>query len=113
MNVRELIGELVAAWQSYDAHRASAFFAPNGIYRESGREPIVGREAIYEHFKRFFRDGPAWQLGVEEIIVEGDRAAVVYRFDVKDARGEWRARAGCAIVRHNGGSIVEWREFMG
>jgi uncharacterized protein (TIGR02246 family) len=108
-----LIAELVGAWQTYDAHRASAFFAPDGAYCESGREAIVGREAIFEHFKRFFRDGPTWQFTIEDTIVEGERAAVVYRFDIKDERGAWQHRAGCAIVTRRDGLIAQWREFAG
>lgn len=113
MTLQALIEELAAAWQSYDAHRASAFFAPDGIYCESGREPIVGREAIFEHFKRFFRDGPTWRFTIDETIVENERAAVVYRFDVKDEGGTWHARAGCAIVERRDGLIARWREFAG
>ncbi|HVA29378.1 MAG TPA: hypothetical protein VNF68_14450, partial [Candidatus Baltobacteraceae bacterium] len=60
MTLRALVVELAAAWQNYDAHRASAFFASDAAYCESGRESILGREAIFEHFKRFFRDGPTW-----------------------------------------------------
>ncbi len=113
MNLQALIEELVAAWQNYDAHRASAFFAPDGVYHEAGREPIVGREAIFEHFKRFFRDGPVWRLEVDDTIIDGDRAAVAYRFEIKDAHGEWRPRTGCAIVRQHDGLIARWREFAG
>jgi uncharacterized protein (TIGR02246 family) len=113
MNVRALIDELVAAWEANDAHRASAFFAPEGVYAESGREAIVGRDAIFEHFKRFFRDGPAWRFFVDDVVVEGSRAAVVYRFEVKGGNDAWVSRAGCAFVSCAEGLITEWREFAG
>jgi limonene-1,2-epoxide hydrolase len=112
MTLRDLISELVAAWQSGDAHRAAAFFAPDGIYHESGREPLVGREAIFAHFARFFRDGPAWRFDIDETIVEGDRAAITYRFAI-NTDGTWRSNDGCAIVHRTDGLVTLWREFHG
>ena len=113
MTMREHIEELIAAWQTNDALRACAFFAVDGVYAESDRDPVVGREAILLHFQRFFRDGPPWKFAVEEIIAEGDRAAVAYRFSVKGEAGEWRERAGCALVVRIDGLIVQWREYQG
>ncbi len=111
--MRELIAELVAAWQAGDALRASAFFAPDGRFHEAGRDPIVGREAILAHFQRFFRDGPPWRFDASEAIVETDRAALAYRFAVLDAGGAWRASDGCALARREAGLLVEWREYQG
>ena len=112
MTVRSLVEELIAAWQANDAHRASAFFAVDGVYHESGRAPIVGRDAVFAHFQRFFRDGPAWRIDVDEILVEGDRAAVTYRFATA-ADGTWHSRDGCAMVRTIGGLLALWREYHG
>ncbi len=112
MTLRELIEELVEAWQSGDAHRAAAFFAPDGVYHESGREPIVGRDAISAHFSRFFRDGPAWRIDIEEVIVEGERAALSYRFEINSG-GVWRRSGGCAIVHRAGALVALWREYHG
>lgn len=113
MTIHALIDELISAWKTYDAHRASAFFSPEATYHESGREPIVGREAILAHFQRFFRDGPPWQFEVDDVVAEEERAAVTYRFSVKAMTGEWQERAGCAIVRRENGLIVYWREYHG
>lgn len=112
MTLHELIDELVGAWQSGDAHRAAAFFAPDGVYHESGHDPIVGREAILAHFARFFRDGPAWRFDIDEIIVEDERAAVTYRFEI-NVVGTWRGNDGCALVRRAGGLVALWREYHG
>ncbi len=112
MTLHELIDELVGAWQSGDAHRAAAFFAADGVYHESGREPIVGREAILAHFARFFRDGPAWRFDIDEIIVEDERAAVTYRFEI-NVSGTWRRNDGCAIVQRAGSLVALWREYHG
>ncbi len=110
--MRALIDELVAAWRANDAHRASAFFAPGGRYHESGCEPIIGRDAVYAHFQRFFRDGPPWRIEIDDVLEDGDRAAVAYRFAVKGRDG-WHEGAGCALVHREGGLIIEWREYHG
>ena len=110
MTLRETIEELVGAWQANDAHRAAAFFAPDGVYHESGGEAIAGRDAIFAHFARFFRDGPAWRFDIDEIIEEEERAAVGYRFGVNRG-GTWHTSAGCALVHRSDGLIALWREY--
>jgi uncharacterized protein (TIGR02246 family) len=113
MTLRESLDGLFSAWRSGDALRSSAYFAPDAVYGEASRIPIVGREQIVRHFTDFFRDGPRFEFDVDETIVEGDRAAVRYRFATFDARGQRRERAGCAFVRFVNGTIVEWREYEG
>lgn len=113
MTHREALDSLVAAWRTGDALRAAAHFVSEGSYREARREPIVGRDAIVAHFTRFFRDGPAWRMTVDHIIVDGDSAAVRYRFGLKGIDGEWREKEGCAFVTFADGTIAEWREYEG
>ena len=113
MSIREALEGLLNAWRSGDALRATAHFAEDGVYREARREPIRGREAIVAHFTRCFRDGPVWELNVDDIVVEGNLAAVSYRFQTKGKDGEWRENAGCAFVRFIDGSVAEWREYEG
>ena len=97
-----------------DALRSAAHFAiSGGVYREARREPIVGRDAIVAHFTHFFRDGPRFTFVVDETIVEGDRAAVRFRFSIAGADETWRERDGCAFVAFSDGTIAEWREYGG
>ncbi len=112
MNLRELIDELVSAWHAGDALRASAFFAADGVYHESGHEPIRGRDAIAAYFTRFFRDGPPWRLTIADVLIDGDRAAVAYTFETQHD-GVWQTREGCALVRRQRGAVVQWREYHG
>ena len=58
------------------------FLRLDATYHEAGREPIAGREALAAYFTRFFRDGPPWRFEVDEILVDGERAAVAYRFEI-------------------------------
>ena len=111
--IREKLGGLFDAWRSGDALRSSAFFAADAAYGEMGRAPIVGRDAIVEHFTKFFRDGPRFEFDVDEMLIDGERAAVRYRFAIFDERGKRVERAGCAFVGFANGAIVEWREYEG
>jgi uncharacterized protein (TIGR02246 family) len=110
---RDVLRGVFAAWRDGDALRSAAYFAGDGVYREANREPIVGRDAIVAHFTRFFRDGPPFRFHVDETIVEGDRAAVRYRFEIATSGGAWVEKPGCALVAFSNGTIVEWREYGG
>jgi uncharacterized protein (TIGR02246 family) len=110
---REVLDSLFAAWLAGDALRSAAHFAPDATYREARHEPIEGRDAIQAHFTRFFRDGPQWTFDVDDAIVEGERAAVRYRFTVTDSQGRRREKPGCAFVTFRDGTLAEWREYEG
>lgn len=113
-NDTEALDGLIDAWRSGDALRAAAHFSDDGEYGEAGRTPLVGRDAIVDHFTRFFRDGPRWRFEVDDTIAAGLRACVVYRFAVEGTGGVWRERAGCAVVRFDpNGAIAAWREYEG
>jgi hypothetical protein len=111
---RETLHSLIAAWRTGDALRAAAHFDLAGWYAEAGREPLIGRDALVAHFTRFFRDGPHWRLEVDDILLDGDRACVIYRFSVEGSGQVWRERAGCATVMFEpSGAIARWREYEG
>jgi predicted SnoaL-like aldol condensation-catalyzing enzyme len=111
---RMTLRSLVEAWQVGDALRAAAHFAVEARYGEAGASPIVGRDEIVAHFTRFFRDGPRWRFDVDDVLVDANRACVIYRFGVEGAGAIWRERAGCAIVTFDaGGAVAEWREYEG
>jgi predicted SnoaL-like aldol condensation-catalyzing enzyme len=113
VRTRETLEGLFAAWRNGDALRAGAYFAAGARYAEVRHEPILGRDAIVAHFTTFFRDGPVWDFTVEDTVVDGERAAVRYRFAVVGEDGSWRELSGCAFVRLVDGTIGEWREYEG
>ncbi len=113
MTHREALERLFSAWSDGDALRSGAHFAEGAVYREAGRAPLEGRDAILAHFTRFFRDGPQFEFDAQEVIVEGDRAAVRYRFAIVSPDGARSEREGCALVAFRDGTIAEWREYGG
>ena len=94
---------------------AAACFAQDGIYREAHRAPIHGHDAIAAHFASFAGSGVAWRFTVDDVMIDGNRACVVYRFAMPEGEGKpWRERAGCATIRiDERGLIAEWREYEG
>jgi uncharacterized protein (TIGR02246 family) len=113
MTRRALLESLIAAWRAGDALRAGAHFTPDATYREAGRAPLAGREAIVGHFTGFFRDGPLWDLVIDDVLIEGERAAVRYRFILHPNSPQRREHAGAAFVAFKDGGICEWREYEG
>ncbi len=113
MTPREALDGVFAAWRLGDALRSGAHFALDGVYREARRRPLTGRDAIVGHFTRFFRDGPRWEFFLDDTLVEGERAAVRYRFAIEAEDGTWRERPGCAFVTFADGTIAEWHEYEG
>lgn len=109
---RDLVEELIGAWQQNDAHRAAAFFTQDARYHEASGNVVEGRDAIHQHFARYFRDGPAWRLEVDRIVAQDDCAAVTYRFGIKRDGEIWHERAGCAFARCRDGAVAEWREYQ-
>ena len=100
----------MAAWQSGDALRASAFFTPDGVFSEAAHDPVVGRDAIVAHFTKFFRDGPAFRLIVTDTICEAHRCAVFYTFELYRDEA-WVKKDGIALVHVENGLVGLWKEF--
>lgn len=103
------------AFRRGDLAAAAVCFAPDAVYREVRSAPIRGRDAIAVHFARFAASPVAWSFAADDVIREGRRASVVYRFRMAEGGGEpERERAGCAVVRlDERGLIIEWREYAG
>jgi hypothetical protein len=105
---------VIEAWRASDPVTAGSFFAPYARYEEFHRTPIVGRDAIVDHFTRFLLHGPAWRFELDDLIVEEPVGCLVYRFSIEGADGKWHERAGCAVARFNvDGEIAAWREYEG
>lgn len=76
MTTRELLEQWIAAFQSCDADAVIACYADDAVnFQVASGAPDVGKEAIADGTRAFFKAFPdAWSR-VENIIVDGDRAA--------------------------------------
>ena len=88
-------------------------FSETAVYGEARKAPIRGRAAVEAEFARFAASAVPFRFVVDEVLANGDRACVVYRFAVPGGAGEpWRERAGCAVVRFDErAQITEWLEY--
>jgi limonene-1,2-epoxide hydrolase len=113
--VAEGLASVLAAFARGDLDAAAAGFAEHATYREARKPALHGQAAVAAHFARFAASGAAWEFRVDDVIADGDRACVVYRFSAGEGDGKGRLeRAGCALVRLDGrGQIADWREYEG
>ncbi|HEY0613252.1 MAG TPA: nuclear transport factor 2 family protein [Candidatus Elarobacter sp.] len=113
--VPESLAAVLDAFVRGDLAAASDRFASGAAYREPRKPPVVGHAAIAERFARFAARGVPYRFDVDDVLVNGGRACVVYRFAEPGGEGQpWRERAGCATVRFDErGLIAEWREYEG
>ena len=113
--VAEGLANVLAAFARRDLSTAAAGFAERAVFREAHKPALHGRPAIAAHFARFASAGSAWEFLVDDVIADGNRACVVYRFRAGEGDGIRRLeRAGCALVRMDGrGHVAQWREYEG
>jgi limonene-1,2-epoxide hydrolase len=113
--VADGLATVLAAFARGDLGAAAAGFGERATYREARKPALHGQAAVAAHFARFAASGTAWEFLVDDVIADGDRACVVYRFATLGGDGTGRLeRAGCALVRLDGrGHITEWREYEG
>ena len=113
--VPEALAAVLEIFGRGEVNGAAAWFAEDATYREARKPPLRGRDAIAAQFERFGATGAPFRFEVDDVIGNGDRACVVYRFAVPGGEGEpWRERAGCATVQFDEhGRIAAWREYEG
>jgi len=106
---------LLAAFTAGDLVAAAACFAPAASYREAGRAAISGAPAIGAHFARFAQRARGWRFAVDDVLVDGSRACVVFRYAANEGTaGECNERAGCAVLDMDPAGFIEsWREYEG
>jgi ketosteroid isomerase-like protein len=109
------LAPLLDALARGELNGAAEHFAEDAVYREPRKPPFRGRAAIAAEFARFTATGVPFRFIVDDVIANGNRACVVYRFAVAGGAGEpWRERAGCAVVRFDErAQITEWLEYEG
>lgn len=78
MGPRELILEWVKAFNRGDADEMAAFYFDDAINHQMTQDPVEGREAIREMFRRDFETAKMICI-VENVFVDGDVAILEWR----------------------------------
>ena len=84
--IAQFVTELLEAWNAHDPERVAAFYAQTYEGTDVGEaSPLRGPEAVRQMVIRYLRAFPDLKFTQEEIIVQGQRAALVWK-----ARGTHR-----------------------
>ena len=74
-----LVTDLIAAWNTHDLDRASAFFATDYIGDDVAlAQPQQGRAGFRRALALYFQALPDVRFALEDLVVEGDRAVAVW-----------------------------------
>ncbi len=73
------VADLFAAWNTHDLDRVLAFYAPDYEGQDVAQEGTqYGHEGMRQTLARYFQALPDVRFGVDDVIVDGERAAVVW-----------------------------------
>ena len=103
------------AWASQDAAALANLYAVDCKVTSPMFGAMQGRAAVAESFKRLFKAFPDWRLKTEQLIIEGERAAIVFstnathsaEFMGLPATGRTAKVTGVLVQRLDGGEIHE------
>jgi steroid delta-isomerase-like uncharacterized protein len=65
------------AWAARDPAALANLYASDCRVKSPMFGPLQGRAAVLESFRKLFTAFPDWQVTIEQLIVDGDRAAIV------------------------------------
>ena len=77
--IGQLVEDLLDAWNAHDIRRITTFYAPQYEGVDVGEaEPQRGPRAISQSVDRYLRAFPDLRFVGEDVVVQGDRAVVVW-----------------------------------
>lgn len=78
--ITQLVKELVEAWNAHDAERVAELYAQTYVGTDVGEaNPQQGPEAVRQTVARYLHAFPDLEFMEQETIVQGQRAALVWR----------------------------------
>ena len=77
--IKELVTQLVAAWNSHDPERVAAFYTEDcyGLDVAIAR-PQIGREGVERMFEAYYHAFPDLEIIPDDVIVAGDHVALFW-----------------------------------
>lgn len=77
--IHALLDEVLDAWNAHDADRLAGCYAPEYVGVDAAHAaPLTGRAGIRQAALRYFAAFPDLSVRADELVVEGDRVAVVW-----------------------------------
>jgi hypothetical protein len=96
-------------WNERDAEAILALYAPSARWSQA---PFGPDETPRGYLERVFTEEVSAEASFEQPLVDGDRAAIVWRGDTKLADGGEEHLAGVSVLRFDDdGLVVEQRDF--
>ena len=106
INAGERAQLIFSAMNTRDLTILEKNLAEDAVFDFPGTERITGRRKILLFLKVLFRKYPQLQFTIEEIIIDGERACVVWHNEGKSRLGEEYKNNGITFVRLSQGNII-------
>jgi uncharacterized protein (TIGR02246 family) len=115
---RQIVDQLIAAFNSQDANRMLAAMSDDVIFENTGPAPdgtrYKGKNEARAFWEQFFADSPNATIEIEDMFVAEDRAAVTHWYSWASApRGDDPGYVrGATIFRVRDGKVVEMYPYV-
>ncbi|WP_248966296.1 nuclear transport factor 2 family protein [Sphaerisporangium perillae] len=97
------------AWNTRDPHRVALAYTPDSVWRNRS-EFVTGREEIVEFLTRKWARELDYALRKELWSFTGDRIAVRFQYECRDANGQWWRSYGNELWEFDGEGLMRRRE---
>ena len=115
---RQIVDQLIAAFNSQDANRMLALMSEDVIFENTGPAPdgtrYNGKNEARSFWEKFFADSPNATIEIEDVIVAEDQAAVIHRYSwAQQPRGDDPGYVrGATIFRVRDGLVAEMYPYV-
>ncbi len=113
MSIRESVQQLIALVEQGSFLEAiERFYAEDATMQENSDPPRVGLAALLANEKKPLETVETWHVKhPQSYIIDGDRSAIHWLFDMSDAAGKHRTFDEIAWQEWSGGKIIRERFF--
>lgn len=111
-----IVLEFNEAFNRHDVAGMMRLMSEDGVFENTAPAPdgtrYVGKPAITQFWKEFFRASPAAHIEIEEIFGLGDRCVMRWQYDWVDATGKKGHVRGVDLFRIKNGLICEKLSYV-
>jgi len=107
-----LAESIFSAMNTRDLSILEKNLAEEAVFDFPGTEKINGRRKILLFLKVLFRNYPTLQFTIEEVLIDGERACVVWNNEGKSREGTVYKNNGITYVRLSEGTIIYISDYF-